>query len=83
MSFAKELKRCHPALYALLGIFNDSFSFTENSVLFETPYTLCDTFRGREDALSHIEEYFYPLGGNEDAQLSFAICGLGKRVIGP
>ena len=52
-------------------------------MLFETPCSLCDTFHGREDVLSNMEDIFYPFGEKEDGQLLFAVCGLGKRIMGP
>ena len=52
---------------------------TETCVPFETPYSLCETFRGREDVLDHMVDHFFPSDDTEPRQISFAICGLGTN----
>ena len=50
-------------------------------MLFETPFSPCDTFRGREAILNIMETYFHPLEGTSHEQMSFAICGLGTKYL--
>ena len=47
------------------------------SAFFEIPFSPCSTFRGREDLLKSMEDYFHGHSGKTGGRLSFAICGLG------
>jgi hypothetical protein len=48
--------------------------------IFDIPSLPSSIFRGREDVLKKMEQYFHNAALTSPSQLTFAICGLGMKV---